>query len=135
MEQFFGNIMTSGEKQYWMDRAIEMSPYTPEEVVPYLNKINSFNFIQATNLYLAIPKSNNENFSCINFRSGLTEKETINWILRPFQDKHPVTLKLSTRQNLLSYRIEISTDPKKWKKELEDFIAILEKVTPDREEW
>jgi hypothetical protein len=109
MSTFLGNIMTSEEKQFLQEKMIEERDRLDTAIVPYLNKINSYNFIQTTYSCMGHYDKDTDSYSegYIHFRSGLREKETINWIIKPMLGKFPNTLEagLALYQSNLKYKI------------------------------
>ena len=97
MSIFLGNIMTAEEKQVLQDKMLEERSNLDTAIIPYLDKINSFNFIQTTFSCMGHFNKNNNTYSegYVHFRSGLSEKETINVILKPLLEKFPATSEVS----------------------------------------
>jgi len=102
-----------------------------DEFVPYLKKINNFSFI-ATTQSCCGHGGDKDRKAYLDFRSGLSEKDTIDFLLRPMQEKFDpdITTELSMECNRLRYCLWL--DNNKWEKQIEYFIELLSKVPEDK---
>lgn len=128
LDKFKGNILTSEEKEYRL-----MSPNglyynvaeIDEEIFPYLVKINGFPFIVTTQSCCGHKGENNRK-AHIAFRCALTEKDTIDLLLRPMSNKFEIYVELILEEEGLRYCLRL--DNNKWKEQLNYFIDLLLRV-------
>lgn len=132
LRDFRGNILTQEEKAYRLSHGYSLDAPEPidKEIMPYLERINKFSFICTTQSccgHNEDPKTGRH--AHIDFRSALSEKDTIDKILRPFDSQiahffnSVCSIQLALEADRLRYNIWLHND--KWKGELELFIQIL----------
>lgn len=129
MSDFKGNILSKEEKEYRMDRFHKaiVDNDIDKELVSYLETINSFSFITTTQSCCGhnedIKKGRRAHFD---FRSALSEKDTINFLLRPMCDKFDIIVELILEANRLRYCLWLDND--KWREQFEYFIGLLSEI-------
>lgn len=131
LKQFTGNQLTAEEKEFRMKnyehlKKIKSPPELDEEIIPYLDRINAFPFLVTTQSCCGHGRPQSEKHAHADFRSGLNERDTIDFLLRPLADRSDPNLsfELMTECDRLRYIIWLSND--KWKEQLEYFIHLLQ---------
>ena len=127
-----GNVCSIKERNYRLKELEEeiKRKWVDEEMIPYLIRINKFLFLVTTQSC----SGHNEDMrdgrkAHIDFRSLLSEKDTIDKILRPFDIKRnppDCAYELMVEPYGIRYIIWLRNDL--WREQLEDFIKVLEEV-------
>lgn len=132
LEKFTGNILTKEEKEVRLKQLKEMirENDVDKEFIPYLNKINSYDFICTTQCCMG-HNGNNNRCAYLDFRSGLSERDTIDKLLRPMEDKYSnldshLSIQLYTECNKLRYCLWLNN--KIWEEQIKYFIKLLEQI-------
>jgi len=131
LDQFVGNILTKEEKKYRMDRLkktiadddFDMS--IDRNLVDYLSEINKFQFLVTTQSCCG-HNGNNDRRAHFDFRCMLSEKDTIDFLLRPMAELEGVTVELMLETNKCRYCLWL--DNKRWKEQLTFFISLLRTI-------
>lgn len=128
---FKGNVMGSMEKmlrlkvlRYLIRMGKAVSDPLDEEFIPYLCVMNQFSIMttQCCTGHNENPKTGRRAY--FSFRSVLSIEDTIDFLLRPLQDKYvEIDISLCTECNQLRYCIWLSN--KKWKEQVEFFMGLL----------
>lgn len=128
LEKFKGNILSKEEKEIRLDLLNEDIDDIDIEFLHYLNRINKCWFICTTQCCTGHYEDvkNGGRKSHIDFRCRLTEKDTIDLILRPLETRIGCTISICTELERLRYIIWL--DNSNWKKDIEEFIKILEVI-------
>jgi len=129
-ERFKGNILTEEERKLrllFLDEEIKENR-VDKDMIPFLKRINRFPFIVTTQSCSGHGEDPSKGrHAHIDFRSALSEKDTINKILRPMSERFvDISISLMLEVNKLRYVIWLNNF--KWKEQLEYFISILEQV-------
>ena len=125
LENFKGNILTKKERDYRLSGFHKeiISKDIDGELVPYLEKINTFPFIVTTQSCCG-HFGNNHRRAHFDFRSMLGEADTINLLLRPVCDKFDATwVELMLEGDRLRYCLWLDND--KWRQQFKYFIYLL----------
>lgn len=130
LESFKGNILTKEEREYRLigfHREI-ISGDIDKELVLYLKKINFFPFIVTTqSCFGHSTRHYDRKFkrAHFDFRSMLSETDTINLLLRPMCDKfESIWIELMLECNRLRYCLWL--DNNKWEQQFKYFIRLLD---------
>ena len=101
-----------------------------KEFIPYLERLNCFWFIMTTQCcsgHSGVP--NRKAFPLIDFRSALSMEDTIDKIIRPFEDlQYPPWMSIQLHTEGERLRFVLWLDKDKWKDQIEQLIEICEKV-------
>jgi len=140
---FSGNVMTPAEKRLRVKQLREELSYKQidREMIPYLVRINRFPFIATTQSCCGHGGHRElrsgrkaRTWAYLDFRSGLTPAETIDWILRPLCDKFPeeneIRMDLALECGSLRYVVWLSNDI--WRAQLEYLICLLSGIALSR---
>jgi len=134
LDQFKGNILTKEEKEYRMSRLIKtvqddnFDMAIDLELVPYLRRINSFPFIMTTQSCTG-HNGDNGRKAHFDFRSMLSEKDTIDLLLRPVSEFEGVSIELMLEADKCRYCLWL--DNNKWKKQIKFFVSLLETISKE----
>jgi len=138
LSSFKGNQLSIEEKWYRLTRLQSFikigEDYLPDkEFIPYLEKLNSFWFIMTTQCcsgHYDNPKRNCR--AHIDFRSALSIEDTINKIIRPFDNLQnpPVSIGITAEGNRLRFILWIKNE--KWEEQIKQLIEICEKVEGEK---
>jgi len=127
-----GNICSIKERIYrlqHLEQEIKRG-WVDKEIIPYLERINFFTFLVTTQSCCGHDEDPQEGRKAhIDFRSLLSEAETIDKIIRPFVMKRnppDVTIEIMVEPYGIRYIVWLMND--RWKEQLEDFINILKNV-------
>ncbi|MBA7684482.1 hypothetical protein ES703_92878 [subsurface metagenome] len=136
IKDFKGNILTEEERKFRLENFHKVIAATrngtdseplDEILIPYLEKINSFSFLVTTQSCWGHNKPKNEKHAHFDFRSKLTEKDTIDKLIRPMTDKFlPVVCELMLECNRLRYILWL--DNKNWEQQFEHFLNLLKQI-------
>jgi len=126
---FIGNLLTPEEKEY---RTLSLETEIKEgEVdkyfIPYLRKINSFDFIVTTACCTGHVGGHLKKKAHFSFRSSLSLEKVVDLLLRPMEDKFDTEIQLMTECRRLRYILWL--DRRRWRKEVEYFISLLEGIS------
>jgi len=137
IESFKGNILTEEERTY---RLIKLKKELQdnridEEFIPYINSINHYDFIVTTQCCTGHYEGGyNAHFD---FRSKLSEKDVIDKLLRPMDEKFDpirgggVSIQLMPECGRLRYCLWLKDDI--WKKQVSYFLRLLKNIQKERE--
>jgi hypothetical protein len=123
IDDFRSNVMSVEEKVYRMNRLNLNEDQIDKGFMPYLEKINEYDFIMTTQCCTGHGKDDDRK-PHFDFRSGLSENKTINYIIRPLQEKFYVDVNLMTELDMLRYVIWMEDD--EWEDVMKFFIELLE---------
>ena len=131
LDQFVGNILTRKEKKYRMVRLKQtiaddnFDMRIDRELIPFLEKINSFPFIVTTQSCCGHGKKTDQK-AHFDFRSMLSEKDTIDFLLRPMAELEGITIELMLETNKCRYCLWL--DNERWKEQIEAFVSLLKTI-------
>jgi hypothetical protein len=143
-DAFSGNVMTAAEKRLRVKQLREELEYNQidGELIPYLVRINRFPFIATTQSCCGHgghrelrSGRKSRTWAHIDFRSGLTPAETIDWILRPLYDRFPeeneIRVDLALECGSLRYVVWLSNDI--WRTQLDYLMCLLSGIALSRQ--
>lgn len=140
IKDFKGNILTEAERKFRLENFYKVVAATKdgtdsepldEVLIPYLEKINSFPFLITTQSCWGHNRSRDEKKAHFDFRSKLTEKDTIDKLIRPMTDKFCPILGCELMLECDRLRYCLWLDNKNWKQQFEHFISLLERISPE----
>lgn len=128
LEKFKGNCFTPEEKEYRLQQLKKeiLDGEVDEEMISYLEKINSYPFIVTTQSCCGHGEHSGR-VAYIDFRSSLSPEEVINYLLKPLDKKFSpyIGFQLCGLDcDRLRYCIWLHNEM--WKEQLEYFIQLLE---------
>jgi len=127
-----GNVLSKKERQHRLKQLTKEigRGWVDKEIIPYLERINSFSFLVTTQSccgHNENPKDGRR--AHVDFRSMLSEKETINKILRPLDMKrNPPDIATQLMVESYGVRYCLWLPNNRWRDALEDFITVLSNV-------
>lgn len=131
IDKFTGNVLSAEEKAYRMERlerTIADDDFDIEidrRLLPYLRAINEFPFIMTTQSCWGHYGDDGRK-AHVDFRSALSEKDTINLLLRPLTDRfYNVTVHLYMEASKLRYCLWLESE--NWRAPLDYFLQLLAK--------
>jgi len=134
LEKFKGNILSWEEKiirlvglQSLIKKNWEYNP--DKEMIPYLERLNAIWFIATTQCcsgHFDNPKRRSGG-AHIDFRSALSVEDTINKVIRPWENLQdpPSSVQITAENVRLRYILWLD---KRWKNQLEQLIKICKEV-------
>ncbi|MBA7496405.1 hypothetical protein ES702_07013 [subsurface metagenome] len=137
IKDFKGNILTETERKFRLENFRKVIAATldgtdseplDEVLIPYLEKINSFPFLITTQSCWGHNKPRDEKKAHFDFRSKLTEKDTIDELVRPMTDKFCPTVGCELMLECDRLRYILWLDNKNWKQQFEYFIDLLKRI-------
>lgn len=103
--------------------------WVDKELIPYLEKINKFPFVVTTQSCCGHDEKDGRR-AHIDFRSALSEADTINKILRPLEFKrNPPDIAMQIMIEPYGIRYCLWFQNNRWRDSLEDFIKVLNDVS------
>jgi len=131
LDQFVGNILTKEEKEYRMvrlkktiaDGKFDMP--IDRDLIDYLSEINKFQFLVTTQSCCG-HNGDNDGRAHFDFLCMLSEKDTIDFLLRPMAELEGITIELMLETNKCRYCLWL--DNEKWKEQIETFISLLRTI-------
>lgn len=127
-----GNVCSEKEREFRLRELEEeiKTGWLDKEIVPYIKRINLYPFLVTTQSCCGHGENPMTGRRAhIDFRSLLSETDTINKISRPFDSKRNPSdsaLELVIEPYGIRYLLWLRNDA--WKEQLEDFISVLREV-------
>lgn len=132
MFKYKGNRLTKRERNYRLKKLEKeiQEGLVDQEIIPYLERINKFPFLITTQSCCGHKdKRKTGSKAHIDFRSALSERDTINKILRPLdakRDPPDIAVQIMIETYGVRYCLWLRND--KWEEQIEDFLKVLEEI-------